>query len=151
MRKFVAYLAFFFLVADLFGQSYQIGDLYTAPDGSQGIIYYLHPDGSGGWVVALQDASSSCRWSFSGLPPTGLPFYPYPDPNDYVANFEVYKLVTDDTAGYANTQLSVHSKILWDIQHPLPQHWWILRTGGIFPPLDNCSDYGQVFPLLAKE
>jgi len=105
MRKFVAYLAFFFLVADLFGQSYQIGDLYTAPDGSQGIIYYLHPDGSGGWVVALQDASSSCSWSFSGLPPTGLPFYPYPDPNDYVVNFEVYKLVTDDTAGYANTQL----------------------------------------------
>ena len=43
-------------------QSYHIGDLYTAPDGSRGIVYYVHPDGSGGWVVALDDASTGCAW-----------------------------------------------------------------------------------------
>ena len=31
----------------LSAQTYHIGDVYTAPDGSQGIVYYLHPDGSG--------------------------------------------------------------------------------------------------------
>ena len=41
-------------------QSYHVGDLYTAPDGSQGVVFYLHPDGSGGWVVALHDAPHSC-------------------------------------------------------------------------------------------
>ena len=35
-------------------QVYHVGDLFTAEDGSQGIVYYTFPDGSG-WVVALQD------------------------------------------------------------------------------------------------
>ena len=43
-------LVIFFLCCcgAVFAQSYQIGDVYTAPDGSRGIVYYLHPDGSGG-------------------------------------------------------------------------------------------------------
>ena len=105
MKKLVVYLALIFLVADLFGQSYQIGDLYTAPDGSQGIVFYLHPDGSGGWVVALQDASSSCKWASSGAVFSGIPYYPHPNPTDYVLNMELYQLMTEDTAGYTNTQL----------------------------------------------
>ena len=105
MKKLVVYLALIFLVADLFGQSYKIGDLYTAPDGSQGIVFYLHPDGSGGWVVALQDVSSSCKWASSGAVFSGIPYYPHPNPTDYVLNMELYQLMTEDTAGYTNTQL----------------------------------------------
>ena len=105
MKKLVVCLALIFLVADLFGQSYQIGDLYTAPDGSQGIVFYLHPDGSAGWVVALQDASSSCKWASSGAVFSGIPYYPHPNPTDYVLNMELYQLMTEDTAGYTNTQL----------------------------------------------
>lgn len=77
----------------LSAQTYQIGDVYTAPDGSQGIVYYLHPDGSGGWVVALTDASTSCKWGdISDVP--GL------------ANQDPSQLqnLLYDTAGYANTQ-----------------------------------------------
>lgn len=41
---------------------YHIGDLYTSSDGTQGIVFYLKPEG-GGWIVALNDRNSSGkRW-----------------------------------------------------------------------------------------
>ena len=76
------------------GQTYRVGDLYTAPDGSQGIIFYVHPDGSGGWVVALNDASSGCQWG------------EYTDIPNLANNHPSYFMeVSIDTAGYANTRL----------------------------------------------
>ena len=76
-------------------QVYQIGDLYTAPDGSQGVVYWLNPDGSGGWVVALNDASTGCAWGTAGDVP-GLD-------NRNPGSNNRQQLLTD-TAGYANTQ-----------------------------------------------
>ena len=77
----------------LSAQTYRIGDLYTAPDSSKGIVYYLHPDGSGGWVVALTDASAGCSWGDASDVP-GITNQSL----TYVQN-----LMTD-TAGYTNTQ-----------------------------------------------
>ena len=77
----------------LSAQTYHIGDVYTAPDGSQGIVYYLHPDGSGGWVVALTDASTSCKWGDI----SDVPGLANQDPSEYQS-------LLYDTAGYANTQ-----------------------------------------------
>lgn len=75
-------------------QTYRVGDLYTAPDGSQGIVYYLLPDRSGGWVVALNDASEGCYWgNFVNVP--GLA--------DQSSSYR--QLVMNDTAGYTNTQI----------------------------------------------
>jgi len=73
-------------------QTYRVGDLYTAPDGSQGIVFYLHPDGSGGWVVALNDAPSCCNWGPDGDVPE----------LEYLGNISFLQLM-QDTAGYANT------------------------------------------------
>ena len=81
----------------LMAQTYKVGDLYTAPDGSKGIVYYLHPDGSGGWVVALTDASSGCSWGELVDVP-GL--YNY---NLQNSNYHVQLL--NDTAGFTNTQI----------------------------------------------
>lgn len=79
----------------VFAQTYQIGDLYTAQDGSKGIVYYVHPDGSGGWVVALNDASTGtgCVWGMA----TDVPG---------LVNQDIYPIhpLLNDTAGYANTQ-----------------------------------------------
>lgn len=77
----------------LSAQTYHIGDVYTAPDGSQGIVYYLHPDGSGGWVVALNDASVGCPWGDATDVP-GLV--------NVTSYYSQYTLA--DTAGYSNTQ-----------------------------------------------
>lgn len=92
MRK-ILIIAIFCYSGFLAAQGYHVGSLYTAPDGSQGIVYYLYPDGSGGLVVALNDVSESCAWG-EPFDVTGLvnqPTSPFPD-------------LMSDTAGYANTQ-----------------------------------------------
>lgn len=82
----------------LSAQNYHVGDLYTAPDGSQGIVFYVRPDGINGWVVALQDASEGCQWGASSDVP-GLPNQDY-----YYLNNSLQNLL-NDTSGYANTQI----------------------------------------------
>jgi len=78
----------------LSAQNYHLGDLYTAPDGSQGIVFYLHPDGSGGWVVALDDACHSCSW--------GDTITDIPDLNN--TDVEQIQQILYDTAGFVHTQ-----------------------------------------------
>lgn len=82
----------------LFAQSYRIGDLYTAPDGSQGVVYYVFPDGSGGWAVALNDASVGCIWGSES------------DVAGLVNQNPIFlHAMLPDTAGYANTRaMRVH-------------------------------------------
>ena len=81
----------------LFAQTYHLGDIYEAPDGSQGIVYYLNPDGSGGLVVALHDASAGCSWG---------ELVDIPSLQSYIRsdsyNTPVHVLMTD-TSGYTNT------------------------------------------------
>lgn len=79
----------------LSAQHLRVGDLFVAPDGSKGIVYYLHPDGSGGWVVALKDAVNTyCPWgSMSNVPELAD------------QNLTFHQRLLLDTAGYANTQL----------------------------------------------
>ena len=92
MKKILAILLLF-CCGILSAQTYRIGDLYTAPDGSRGVVYYIHPDGSGGWVVALTDASMGCTWGDTTDVP-GLT-------NHTSAYFQN---LLNDTAGFANTQ-----------------------------------------------
>lgn len=73
-------------------QTYNIGDLYTASDGSQGIVYYLFPDGHGGLAVGLNDASEDCVWGNSSDVPELTNQAPF-----YTQNLLI------DTAGYTNT------------------------------------------------
>ena len=110
----------------LSAQSYHIGDLYTAPDGSQGIVFYLHSDGSGGWVVALNDVPTCCVWGPDGdipdLPNQGTSF--------------VQQLLYD-TAGYANTvaMRNAHPNLetagkpnaVWQVD--LEHGWYIPASG----------------------
>ena len=54
-------LALFLNLPHLFAQSpnYNIGDVITNPDGSKGVVFWLAPDGSGGWMCALNDVSGT--------------------------------------------------------------------------------------------
>ncbi|MBP5662839.1 MAG: hypothetical protein J6X16_01025 [Bacteroidales bacterium] len=93
MKNLFSILILMFACMMLSGQSYRVGDLYTAPDGSKGIVYFIHPDGSGGWVVALNDVSSSCAWGDASSDVPGLAN----QATSFIAN------LMNDTAGYANT------------------------------------------------
>ena len=93
MKKTVVLWVIWFLCSFVASaQSYNIGDLYTAPDGSKGVVYYLFPDGNGGWAVALNDASAGCAWGNASDVP-GLTNH---NPS-YAQNLLI------DTAGYTNT------------------------------------------------
>ena len=75
-------------------QLYHVGDLYTAEDGSQGIVFFVQTDGSG-WAVALHDLPTNLPWSPSNLNVPSLndigdPFAPVSSTNDF--------------SGYVNTQ-----------------------------------------------
>lgn len=85
----------FSCLGGLSAQNYKIGDLYTAQDGSKGIVYYVFPEGNGGWVVALADASAGCMWGTE----SDIPGMINQDPSSY------YQQLLIDTAGYANTQV----------------------------------------------
>ena len=75
-------------------QTYRVGDLYTAPDGSQGIVFFVFPDGTGGWVVALNDAPEGCYWGS------------YVDITDLMDIMPTnYQELLADTSGYTNTAI----------------------------------------------
>ena len=92
-RRWAVIFGLLWMFVSLHGQ--QIGDLYTFPDSTQGIVYYLLPDGSGGWVVALNDVA-----------PNAVPFGDVTIPYSLFVQMnpvagQNYKM---DTAGYQNTQ-----------------------------------------------
>ena len=121
-------------------QSYHIGDLYTAPDGSRGIVYYVHPDGSGGWVVALDDASTGCAWGDTTDVP-GLTNYVYSS-EDYSG----YVMMYHDTAGYANTLTirSYHNNSNYAAMLVDFAHGWVLPSSAQLNML-----YGQL-PFISS-
>lgn len=93
MKKRLLYILLQFAAVLGFGQVYHVGDLYTAEDGSQGIVFFVHADG-GGWAVALHDEENQLRWSTTTVDIPALP--------NYGATFAQAMLA--DTAGYTNTQ-----------------------------------------------
>ena len=77
----------------MIAQGYKLGDVITNDDGSRGVVFYVNPDGSGGWMVALNDASTGCPWGTSSDIPTlanQTPTY--------------YQQLLNNTDGYDNTE-----------------------------------------------
>lgn len=87
------------------GQVYHAGDLYTAEDGSQGIVYYVFPDGSG-WAVSLHDLPMEYKWGDQLFDIPNLPNYGGNDTVSYLY-YPLHALA--DTAGYSNTMAILNS------------------------------------------
>ena len=87
------------------GQIYHVGDLYTAEDGSQGIVYYVFPDGSG-WAVSLHDLPMEYKWGDQLFDIPNLPNYGE-DPLTPYIYYPLYAMA--DTAGYSNTMVILNS------------------------------------------
>ena len=77
--------------------SVHIGDVITFSNGSKGVVFYIKPDRSGGWVVRSTDnpvTSATVQWAtntHSTDDVTGL------------ANNGNYRTLLEDVDGYANT------------------------------------------------
>jgi hypothetical protein len=96
MKNILSIFLFFLMPMCIWGQAYRVGDLYTAPDGSKGIVFFVLPDGTGGWVVALNDASTGCTWGDDS---------DIPDLTNNGYGITDYLQVYWDTAGYQNTAI----------------------------------------------
>ena len=74
--KYIQKAIFFFLLSvsgAVFAQTYNVGDIYTFPDGSKGVVCYVNPNnGKQGWAMALTDlpgkyAMNSTSTQIAGL------------------------------------------------------------------------------------
>ena len=93
MKRHALYFLLQFAAMVCFGQTYHIGDLYTAEDGSQGIVFFVTADG-GGWAVALHDAPGDHGYVWTGVGGDILELTNYDLPP---------QMALADTSGYANT------------------------------------------------
>ena len=101
--------------------TYHIGDLITNDDGSQGILFYVSPDQTEGWMVALDDDTTSVSWGNGDVPSLTNQTCPSP-----------FGLLLNETDGFANTG------IIRDSQNGMNtaanavdyQHGWYLPTAG---------------------
>ncbi len=60
MRKSVWYIVLLLCCAlQVKAQSYHIGDFITTEDGQQGVVFYINPERTGGWMVALHDVTKN--------------------------------------------------------------------------------------------
>ena len=78
------------------GQQKKIGDVIRNPDGSRGVVFWVAPDGSMGWMVALYDLPAKKAW---GDDKVNVPVLPDVGSSGYRAVMRALS----DTAGYGNT------------------------------------------------
>jgi len=92
---------------------------------AQGIVYYLHPDGSGGWVVALHDAATNCKWGEYG---------DVTDLINYANNDSGIQQALTDTAAYTNTLIirNYQTNYLYPLEYAARkvniEQGWVLPT-----------------------
>ena len=101
-------------------QNYEIGDLITNPDGSQGIVFYVNEDRTNGWMLALNDLEiNKCGYL------NHIPYIPGIDnPNDLL----------EETDGYWNTgrYRDFHHDYVWSYGAGMVDYdnGWYIPTAG---------------------
>lgn len=108
---------------------HQIGDVITnADDGTKGVVFWVAPDGSGGWMVALNDETGTFKWSSNGLPSVVTEISaPATD------TWDNWNAITADMDGYANTQALRNAGSATDYPAayaPDFSHGWYLPSSG---------------------
>ena len=132
MRKTLLFLIITTALVWSKGQTYHVGDLYTAPDSSKGIVFYVHPDG-GAWIVALNDLNIPnfpLRWSVS----VDIPTIPNLGSDPSSPGLYSPLLAMADTAGYNNTMGIVNYSqytitAAHGIVNNLPPGWYLPAVG----------------------
>ncbi len=127
--------------------TYHIGDLITNNDGSRGILFYVSPDQTDGWMVALNDAASATPWGDNTDVP-GL---------DNQTCAQPFGALLDETNGFANTgSIRNHQNGLATAANAVDyQHGWYLPTAGqllkLFGSLAFIEDKLQTYGTTLAE
>ena len=127
--------------------TYHIGDLITNNDGSRGILFYISPGQTDGWMVALNDAASATPWGDNTDVP-GL---------DNQTCAQPFGALLDETNGFANTgSIRNHQNGLATAANAVDyQHGWYLPTAGqllkLFGSLAFIEDKLQTYGTTLAE
>lgn len=80
----------------LFSQNCHIGDIIVNSDGSKGVVFWVNDNRTAGWMVAMEDVSSSIKWG-SRITINNLP---------YTTSYSQYRfdMLLSDLDGKGNTQ-----------------------------------------------
>ena len=138
MRTRYILLTLLLLPVIVFAQTVSIGDILCT-DGStvkpaqfassgktaEGIVFYVNASDSEGWAVALDNQSSSIKWSSEYLYGIDLPNLP---------NFEDARAAMHDLNGYANTGIAAKATEMIFQPHGRST----TTTVGIFPAQASC-------------
>ena len=102
--------------------TYHVGDLITNDDGSRGILFYINPDQTNGWMVALNDVANHAQWGNNGN---------VPELTDQTCSTP-YGALLDETSGYDNTGYIRSHETNSSIAAKLVdfEHGWYLPTAG---------------------
>ena len=129
-------------------QSHYIGEIVTAPDGQQGIVFYVSNDGQDYWLVALNDLPQSYAWGdltdIPDLENVDDSFFIHYNPCGYDATTAM-KDYQDNNPNYAAS--AVNTKQFWCIPStgqasklyaamPYIQHLFA-QNGGIAPGINH--------------
>ena len=125
-----------FTISNPVHPTYHIGDLITNDDGSQGILFYVTPDQSDGWMVALNDASTSAAWGNGDV--SGL--------NNQTCSAP-YGSLLNETDGFANTgTIRTQQTGLNTAANVVDyEHGWYLPTAG------QLSKLFGAFPFIESQ
>ena len=127
--------------------TYHIGDIITNDDGSRGILFYVSPDQTDGWMVALNDAASAISWGDNTDVP-GLNNQTCAQP---------FGALLDETNGFANTgSIQNHQNGMTTAANAVDyQHGWYLPTAGqllkLFGSLAFIEDKLQTYGTTLAE
>lgn len=98
--KLILILFCWVLPGILWSQSPKVGDAIVNSDGSVGIVFWIQPDGSRGWMVALEDLPGDYAWGIKGEDIPGLEnTAATPGLNKFSRILQTLK----DTSGYHHT------------------------------------------------
>lgn len=129
-------------------QSHYIGEIVTAPDGQQGIVFYVSNDGQDYWLVALNDLPQTYAWGdltdIPDLENVDDSFFIHYNPCGYDATATM-KDYQDSNQNYAAS--AVNTKQFWCIPStgqasklyaamPYIQHLFA-QNGGVAPGINH--------------
>ena len=123
------------------GQDIRVGDLVVNRDRSRGIVFWVSPDGSQGWMVAMQDPSLTCQWGTNGDIPT---LFNYDDRDLPWGQCFL------DTAGYTNTlalRQYQHNLNFASGQVDFDNGWYLPSAGQMLALFSVSPMLDTLFPL----
>jgi hypothetical protein len=127
---------------------YKIGDLITNDDGTKGIVFYINPEKTEGWMVSLNDMN----YQNNTLHQFTAGVYAWKSsPLIYIKIWDDWLPYTTDYDGEGNTQaLKQQAGASFPTQHPAAYAATLAGDGWYLPAIGQLNHYLANTPFIAE-